>query len=72
VGSSEKEDEMSIDMLVDAELTYRRDRFLAEAEAERLATGVRGSRPLDRLVDWVRKHRRPVVAARGAAGLHAS
>jgi hypothetical protein len=64
---------MSIDMLgVDAELAYRRDRFLAEAEADRLASAVRGSRPLDRLVDWVRKHRRRVVAARGTAGLHAS
>jgi hypothetical protein len=64
---------MSIDMLsVDAELAYRRDRLLAEAEAERLARAVRGSRPLDRLVDWVRKNRRRVVAARRTAGLHAS
>lgn len=65
--------DMSIETMgLETELAYRRDRFLAEAEADRQASAVRGSRPLDRLVDWLRGRRRRVVAARGSTGLHAS
>jgi hypothetical protein len=64
--------EMSIEMMgLEAELAYRRERFLAEAEADRRAHAVRGVRPIDRLVDWVRKRRRHVVAARGSTSQHA-
>jgi hypothetical protein len=65
-------DEMSIETMgVETELAYRRERFLAEAEADRQAHAVGGPRPLDRLVDWLRGRRRHVVAARGTE-LHAS
>ncbi len=53
---------MSITMLgVEAELAYRRERFMAEAEAERLANAARATSRRHRRAD----HRQPHVPAQG-------
>jgi len=64
---------MTVEMMgLEAELAYRRDRLLAEAEADRQARAVRGATALDRMVERLRGRRRRVVAASGTARLHTS
>lgn len=49
-----------------AELSYRTDRLLAEAEAERLVRPFRRPGPVDRVVGWLRQHRVLAPSGRGA------
>jgi hypothetical protein len=49
-----------------AEISYRRDRLLAEAEAERLARPFRRPGAGHRLAGWLRQRRVLAQSARGA------
>ena len=63
--------QMSIAIMgLEAELAYRRDRFLAEADAARQARAIRNAGSSDRAVQRARKSRRS-LAARGSARQHA-
>lgn len=62
---------MSIAIMgLEAELAYRRERFLAEADAARQAHAVQNAGSSDRAVQRVRKPRRN-LSARGSARQHA-